>query len=379
MRRFKPERAHYIPSQPHTVQQDAESSAVAYLYADKAGRPCAVAFSGKRAKPDWRFYFASEERRAERIAQHAQSTRQSEAFRAKLACDRKADRRRAANLDFAGKDYLSAADTAALCRQSLAEAFPGHKISVRSDGSLRVRWTDGPSVKAVEQIAGMFAGSYFDGMIDYRGSLYHSLDGRRVHFGADFVFCERELSPAAEAVALAAYEAAEPSRRGAVQLGEVDSWGRAALIVDGEHGQVLAGRFPGEFEIECAPGREVACSRFAEPRRALATWWDHAQQIEPQPSPTFARVSLLGSDGYGNTPHPVADGGEGGRGYPQPKEPEPDPAALAAAADLRRELSQAEAVELARRKLAEAVPPHALAILVDLLALDAQRAAGRLN
>jgi hypothetical protein len=68
------------------------------------------------------------------------------------------------------------------------------KFSVRSDGSLNVSWMDGPSVPQVEAIAKQFAGSYFDGMIDYQGSKYHTLDGEAVHLGADFVFCSREYS-----------------------------------------------------------------------------------------------------------------------------------------------------------------------------------------
>jgi hypothetical protein len=96
--------------------------------------------------------------------------------------------------------YLSVAETAKLVRQALAEKFPGVKFSVRSKSysggaSINVRWWDGPAVKQVEAIAKRFEGADFDGMIDLK--TYHAsmLHGERVHFGADFVFCDRKFTP----------------------------------------------------------------------------------------------------------------------------------------------------------------------------------------
>lgn len=98
--------------------------------------------------------------------------------------------------------YLSCAETAKMVRKALAEAFPGVKFSVRSSvyaggASIRVNWIDGPNTKQVEGIAETFSGSYFDGMIDYKGAIRNMIGGEVVRFGADFIFCNREHSDAA--------------------------------------------------------------------------------------------------------------------------------------------------------------------------------------
>jgi hypothetical protein len=105
--------------------------------------------------------------------------------------------------------YLSVAETAKFVRRALKREFPGVKFSVRSDSysggaSIDVKWTDGPTRRDVERVAKAYAGATFDGMIDLKS--YHSSelyvaddparDGEAVHFGADFVFCERSYSEA---------------------------------------------------------------------------------------------------------------------------------------------------------------------------------------
>ena len=123
--------------------------------------------------------------------------------------------------------YLSCAETAKLVRQALKAAFPGQRFSVRSDvysggASIRVRWTDGPRESDVDPVVKAFAGSRFDGMIDLAYGAAHALspDGEvmllgtyghsfgneplaevpdgwtPVRFGADYVFADRDLSPA---------------------------------------------------------------------------------------------------------------------------------------------------------------------------------------
>ena len=121
--------------------------------------------------------------------------------------------------------YLTCAETAKLVRQSLRREFPAVKFSVRSStysggASIHVEWTDGPTTKAVDRIAGQYAGSDFDGMIDlktgrqdwlspegrvlpHRSNIGHSYgetrhfeapgraDAQLVHFGADYVFTRR--------------------------------------------------------------------------------------------------------------------------------------------------------------------------------------------
>ncbi|MCY0387921.1 hypothetical protein OVY01_11875 [Robbsia sp. Bb-Pol-6] len=98
--------------------------------------------------------------------------------------------------------YLSCAETAKLVRQALKEAFPRVNFSVRSKrysggASISVRWTDGPNDAQVSAITSGFAGAYFDGSIDYQGSVYHMLQGKQVSFGADFIFTTRDDSEAA--------------------------------------------------------------------------------------------------------------------------------------------------------------------------------------
>lgn len=103
--------------------------------------------------------------------------------------------------------YLTCAETAALVRKALKEAFPGVKFSVRSHNysmgaSMRVEWLDGPNEAQVEAVARTFQGSYFDGSIDFKGSIYHMLDGQQVRFGADSINCNRRYSEAATQAAI---------------------------------------------------------------------------------------------------------------------------------------------------------------------------------
>ena len=123
-------------------------------------------------------------------------------------------------------DYLSCADTAKIIRAALKKNWPHVKFSVRSKtysmgASIDVSWTDGPAVPLVDKVVRPYAGATFDGMQDlkeYHSAVLHA-DGtasepdgaplphgaRIVHFGADFVFTQRRLSPelAARAVASA--------------------------------------------------------------------------------------------------------------------------------------------------------------------------------
>ncbi len=126
---------------------------------------------------------------------------------------------------------LTCAETAKIIRAALKRQFPTIKFSVRSDtysmgASIRVAWTDGPSEKRVEAIAGQYDGEGFDGSIDLSYSILHWLhiDGsasiaytlgtegnrgchpainnprpagtRLVQFGSDSVECSRHYSRA---------------------------------------------------------------------------------------------------------------------------------------------------------------------------------------
>jgi hypothetical protein len=124
--------------------------------------------------------------------------------------------------------WIDTAEVAKMIRRQLKKAHAGVKFSVRLDrysggSSIDIRWTDGPTVKTVEQTTAAFAGRRFDGMIDLQygadswyceehgarvartyghgmglDALHESRccgDAELVHFGASFVFENRTLSP----------------------------------------------------------------------------------------------------------------------------------------------------------------------------------------
>lgn len=97
------------------------------------------------------------------------------------------------------EEYISCADTAKEIRKALAANFPGVKFGVRSHtysggASINVSWTDGPTSEMVDRIAGQFAGCTFDGMVDLKEYHASEYQGRRVQWGANFVFTRREHS-----------------------------------------------------------------------------------------------------------------------------------------------------------------------------------------
>jgi conjugative element/phage-associated large polyvalent protein len=96
--------------------------------------------------------------------------------------------------------HIDTADVAKLIRVELKKTFPATKFSVNSKryaggSSIRVSWTDGPTKKRVEDVIGHFHGASFDGMIDLKSYHDSEHDGEKVHFGNDYLFCDRELSP----------------------------------------------------------------------------------------------------------------------------------------------------------------------------------------
>lgn len=108
--------------------------------------------------------------------------------------------------------YLSAAETAKLIRTQLKANFPTTQFYVNSKtysggASIDISWMDGPGTKQVQAITNPFSGARFDGMQDLKeyNDNYLTKDGRatfdptvgaeRVHFGADYIFESRSLSP----------------------------------------------------------------------------------------------------------------------------------------------------------------------------------------
>jgi hypothetical protein len=224
-------RKFYAPQDSEVIRA-ADSSAVAYLapIPNRAPKFSATGFSGRRTKPDFNYIFKDEPAARAYIAQHAASVKRTEDYRLERAAARKAARCNGPEQVWSkarASHSITAAEAAICLRAVLARKFPGVKFSVRSDGSLNVRWTDGPSYREVNAIARAYSFEGFDGMVDCRyqirrwlardGSISlahspghaggggteavgdpHHASAVLVNHGPDFVFCTRERSPAAE-------------------------------------------------------------------------------------------------------------------------------------------------------------------------------------
>ena len=169
------------------------------------------------------------------------------------------------------KQYLSCAETAKLVRSALKESFPGVKFSVKSSvysggASITVSYVDGPSSAQVKKVVEMFEGSYFDGMTDYKGSNYSSLDGQEVKFGADYLFVNRKLTAAylEVFVIMAAAKFGYPKFE----------------VKDNGYGAWLNGT---NYDQE----------------RVVTEMAHNHSMIDTVESATLARVGFLGDDGYG--------------------------------------------------------------------------------
>jgi len=194
------------------------------------------------------------------------------------------------------RKYIDVTGTAKLIRKALRESFPGVKFSVRSEryaggSSINIAWTDGPTGKQVEHVAGVFEGSYFDGNIDYKGSRYHRLDGEPVHFCADFIHCNREHTDAAicSAIIKAAME------YGTRNLPTVEDFKQGRSLSSGPMSDDLETFWSWSNIIHRTMGELDRYGR-AEENPA----------VTPQPSKTLARLEFDGSDNYGCSQTAVA-------------------------------------------------------------------------
>ena len=168
--------------------------------------------------------------------------------------------------------YLSCAETAKLVRAALRESFPGVRFSVRSSvysggASITINYVNGPTYDAVKSVVAMFEGAYFDGMTDYQGYNYNSLDGVETSFGANYIFVNREMT----------LDVIQPAVQAACEYYGL----QMPTIKDGCRGAYIA-----DF-IDYNDQR-----RIMDRVSALSF-------CETQPSPTLARVQFLGDDGYG--------------------------------------------------------------------------------
>jgi hypothetical protein len=98
---------------------------------------------------------------------------------------------------------LNPKTSAVIIRALLKAAFPATKFSVVTErgsmvSSVRISYTDGPTVKRVEAIVNVFEAGHFDGMTDsyeYDRDAYIVHEGVTYRPGTRYVFVEREISP----------------------------------------------------------------------------------------------------------------------------------------------------------------------------------------
>jgi len=96
-------------------------------------------------------------------------------------------------------EYVSVANTAKLVRAALKQAFPGITFSVTSKSysmgaSITVTWVDGPTTDAVDAITAGYRGKGPMDLTDYSPTVYHTVNGRHIHYGADYIHTTREYS-----------------------------------------------------------------------------------------------------------------------------------------------------------------------------------------
>lgn len=179
--------------------------------------------------------------------------------------------------------YLTAAQTAALVRKSLKEAFPKTKFSVRAHrgSSINIDWQDGPTPAQVDSIADRFNGSYFDGMIDFKGSIHHQIDGKDVRLGADFIFTHRSNSDAAVASAI---DSVYADFKGNFERDGLDK----PSVEDFRNGRLYRVQLSGYHHHGNQSVQHDIHKRLSETTDIAA----------PLASPTAASVVVTGDDGY---------------------------------------------------------------------------------
>jgi hypothetical protein len=185
--------------------------------------------------------------------------------------------------------YLTVTETAALVRQALKEAFKGIKFSVKSSkysmgASISVRWEDGPNDDQVNAVIARFAGSYFDGMQDYKGARYHMIDGVEVKFGADYINTSRTNSDAAAARAIDRVYAKYQTNfeRDGIEKPTVEDYQKGRLFLVRLTGLHIYGGQSVQHDIG----------------RALHK---HSDRLKVDHSPTAAKIFQTRTDGYGQS------------------------------------------------------------------------------
>lgn len=81
MRRFRPARRDFIPKGAIKIVPKGLDVEL-YIYSDREGRPCAVAFGGRRNKPDLHVRYKSPERREQALREHVEQARKVQEWKA---------------------------------------------------------------------------------------------------------------------------------------------------------------------------------------------------------------------------------------------------------------------------------------------------------
>lgn len=85
---MKMPREFYLPNHVDLIVRDKQSSAIAYLYTSKTGKPVAAMFGGKRAKPDRHFRYVNDESRMRAVQEHFECIRYRESRKRAAASPR---------------------------------------------------------------------------------------------------------------------------------------------------------------------------------------------------------------------------------------------------------------------------------------------------
>lgn len=153
MPRLQLDRAFFIPQGAVKVAHK-HSAAVAYVWTDRRGRPCAKLFYGRQAKPVWHYHFGSEESRARRVERGFAHYAEYEARRAEQRAARKAKGRGLAVGDVLKTCWgyeqtnIEWFQVTALIGKTMVE------IRELACDSSETQWLQGKTVPLVDQFAG---------------------------------------------------------------------------------------------------------------------------------------------------------------------------------------------------------------------------------
>lgn len=154
---LKLEPTRYVPKGA-VVVKDKNSDAIAYIYTSPRGEPCAVAYCGKRTKPDLHVRFRTAERREQAVRDYFESRRASLARKAQGLATAKAKRAAGHGLQIGQVLVCSwGYDQTNIDYYQVTELVGKRSVKIRAIGSITTRetgWAMGESVPAIDQFKG---------------------------------------------------------------------------------------------------------------------------------------------------------------------------------------------------------------------------------